>query len=41
MSFSNHSKINLANYFKLFGLVDNVSCFSFECYLRLVTHGLL
>ena len=50
MSFSNHSRINLVDYFKLFGSVDNVSCFSFECYLGLVIacfrlhmdlHGLL
>ena len=43
MSFSNHSKINLVDYFKLliFGSVDNVCSFSFECYLGLVTHGLL
>ena len=41
MSFSNHSRINIDDNFKLFGSVDNVSCFSFECYLGLVTHGLL
>ena len=41
MSFSNHSRINLVDYFKLFGSVDNVCCFSFECYLGLITYGLL
>ena len=41
MSFSNHSRINLVDYFKLFGSVDNVCCFFFECYLGLVTYGLL
>ena len=39
MSFSNHSRINFVDYFKLFGSVDNVCCFSSECYLGLVTHG--
>ena len=41
-----HGKIfmffsNFVDYFKLFGSVDNVCCFSSECYLGLVTHGLL
>ena len=39
MSFSNYSY--LIDYFKLSDSVDNVCCFSFECYLGLVTHGLL
>ena len=41
MSFSNHSRINLVDYFKLFGSVDNVFFFFFECYLGLVKYGLL